>query len=272
MTKDVKQPANSNATDRVSQVAGHLAASPNTSKKRTSKSKSKSKDELPADYSDILGQIEKLKKIASTPPDINDPEVNSRGYVRQLQAGKLWVRDRVLQLLDEGSFKEVGSVSGEVTWKKLGGTKEEPVKYVPSNNVQGFGTLRGRRILFTADDFSLRAGHADGALAEKTVFMEKLAIAMRLPMIKLVDGSSGGGSVSTIKKNGWSYIPGLVSFEPAIKQLNMGIPNLGAVLGPAIGLGAARVVACHFSVMAADIGSLFNAGPKVVAGMCLTRT
>lgn len=27
-----------------------------------------------------------------------------------------------------------------------------------------------------------------------------------------------------------------------------------------------RVVSCHFSVMAADIGSLFNAGPKVVEG------
>jgi acetyl-CoA carboxylase carboxyltransferase component len=33
-----------------------------------------------------------------------------------------------------------------------------------------------------------------------------------------------------------------------------------------IGLGAARVVSCHFSVMAADVGSLFNAGPDVVKG------
>lgn len=33
-----------------------------------------------------------------------------------------------------------------------------------------------------------------------------------------------------------------------------------------VGLGAARVTACHFSVMAGDIGSLFNAGPNVVAG------
>ena len=55
-------------------------------------------------------------------------------------------------------------------------------------------------------------------------------------------------------------------FDVVTKQLNMGIPNLGAVLGPAIGLGAARVVSCHFSVMPADVGSLFNAGPKVVAG------
>jgi acetyl-CoA carboxylase carboxyltransferase component len=94
--------------------------------------------------------------------------------------------------------------------------------------------------------------------------MEKLAIALKLPIVKLVDGSSGGGSVTTIRSTGFSYIPPLPSFEQVVQQLNMGIPNLGAVLGPAIGLGAARVVACHFSVMAADIGSLFNAGPSVV--------
>jgi acetyl-CoA carboxylase carboxyltransferase component len=94
--------------------------------------------------------------------------------------------------------------------------------------------------------------------------MEKLAIALKLPIIKLVDGSSGGGSVTTIRSTGFSYVPPLPSFTQVVQQLNMGIPNLGAVLGPAIGLGAARVVACHFSVMAADIGSLFNAGPNVV--------
>lgn len=94
--------------------------------------------------------------------------------------------------------------------------------------------------------------------------MEKLAIALKLPIVKLVDGSSGGGSVTTIRSSGFSYVPPLPSFTQVVQQLNMGIPNLGAVLGPAIGLGAARVVACHFSVMAADIGSLFNAGPSVV--------
>jgi acetyl-CoA carboxylase carboxyltransferase component len=94
--------------------------------------------------------------------------------------------------------------------------------------------------------------------------MEKLAIALQLPIVKLVDGSSGGGSVTTIRTTGFSYVPPLPVFKEVVEQLNMGIPNLGAVVGPAIGLGAARVVACHFSVMAADIGSLFNAGPNVV--------
>lgn len=247
------------ASDRISQVTGHIS---NTPKKRRVP---KLKDDLPADYSDVLGTISSLQAIANT------PDLTSKGYIRQKQAGKLWVRERVLQLLDKDSFREVGSVSGTVKWQKLEpsqskGKKEEPASYIPSNNVQGFGLLRGRKVLFTADDFSIRAGHADGALAEKSIYMEKLAVALRLPIIKLVDGSSGGGSVTTIQKEGYSYIPPMPSFNHVVQQLNMGIPNLGAVLGPAIGLGAARVVSCHFSVMAADVGALFNAGPKVVAG------
>ncbi|KAF1966585.1 ClpP/crotonase [Bimuria novae-zelandiae CBS 107.79] len=245
--------SSSTAKDRLAQVSSHIAS--NTQKKRRRR---RVESDWPADYSDVLSQIATLRKIAATP----DP--NNRGYVRQKQAGKLWVRERVEQLLDPESFQEVGSVSGTVKWKQLGGVKEEPEDYVPSNNVQGFGKLRGRKIVFTADDFSIRAGHADGALMEKTIYMEKLAIALQLPIVKLVDGSSGGGSVTTIRTSGFSYIPPLPSFAQVVQQLNMGIPNLGAVVGPAIGLGAARVVACHFSVMASDVGSLFNAGPNVV--------
>ncbi len=247
-----------NAKDRLSQVSNHI--SPPTNTKVPRKRRQKSADALPADYSDILSTLSRLKKMAST-PDPTHP-----GYSRQKAAGKLWVRERVDKLLDPGTFYEVGSVSGTVEWKRLAGIKEEPISYVPSNNVQGFGALRGRKVVFTADDFSIRAGHADGALMEKTIYMEKLAIELRLPIVKLVDGSSGGGSVTSIRTAGFSYVPPLPSFKQVAQQLELGIPNLGAVLGPAIGLGAARVVACHFSVMAGDIGSLFNAGPKVVAG------
>ncbi|TKA70107.1 hypothetical protein B0A49_09561 [Cryomyces minteri] len=249
-------PSNTNAVERLAQVSSHV--SPNTSQKRRRRKSNPS--DLPADYSDIMGQLDTLRAMASK------PDMSNTGYVRQKQAGKLWVRERVEQLVDPGSFREVGSVSGTVKWRRLGGIKEEPVDFVPSNNVQGFGKLRGRRVVFTADDFSIRAGHADGALAEKTIYMEKLAIALKLPIVKLVDGSSGGGSVTTIRQQRFAYIPPMPTFTYVVQQLNMGIPNLGAVVGPAIGLGAARVVACHFSVMAADVGSLFNAGPHVVAG------
>jgi hypothetical protein len=190
--KDVTNLIADTAKDRLAQVSNHLSSkAPKRRKRRGTDA------DLPTDYSDTLSQIAVLRKMAATP----DP--NNRGYVRQKQAGKLWVRERVDQLLDPGSFQEVGSISGTVKWTQVGNAKEEPVEYVPSNNVQGFGRLRGRKIVFTADDFSIRAGHADGALMEKTIYMEKLSIALQLPIIKLVDGSSGGGSVTTIRYVRW---------------------------------------------------------------------
>ncbi|KAK4545098.1 hypothetical protein LTR36_003649 [Oleoguttula mirabilis] len=248
------------AASRAAQVSDHMIsqdkASPNTGRRR----RRSKQDEPPADYSDVLGQLKTLRTIAAT------PNTKKTGYIRQKEAGKLWVRERIEQLLDKGSFREIGSVTGKVNWHQTGPLKEEPEDYTPSNNVQGFGKLRGRKVVFTADDFSIRAGHADGALFEKTVYLEKLALKLKLPVVKLVDGSSGGGSVTTIKTQGYAYVPPLHGAHEIVKQLNAGIPNLGAAVGMAIGLGAARLVACHFSVMAADIGSLFNAGPQVVAG------
>jgi acetyl-CoA carboxylase carboxyltransferase component len=184
---------------------------------------------LPPDYADVREQIETLRTIAAT------PDILRRGYVRQKQSGKLWVRERLEQLLDPDSFEEIGSLSGTVEWEKTGPMREKPVSFVPSNNVQGMGKLRGRRVLLTADDFSIRSGHADGASAGKTIYLEKLAVALKLPVVKLVDGSSGGGSVTTIRKEGWSYLPYVPMFHHVIQQLNDGIPNVGAVLGPAVG-------------------------------------
>ena len=248
------------ANSRAEQLSDHLSPDGNPKANSGRRRRKDKKDELPADYSDLLGQMRTMRKMANT------PDLTKTGYIRQKEAGKLWVRERIDLLLDKGSFKEVGSVAGHVKWKSLGGIQEEPVEFTAYNNLQGFGKLNGRQIVFTADDFSIRAGHQDGNLMVKTLYMEKMAIALKLPMIKLVDGSSGGGSVSSIAKAEFSYVPPMQGFDTVIAQLNMGIPNLGAVLGPAIGLGAARVVCCHFSVMAADVGSLFNAGPKVVAG------
>lgn len=262
------------ASNRLNQLTSQLATQqgePQANTKRSRKGKSKSNDpaaDLPADYSDILEQLATLKTIAATP----DP--SNRGYLRQKTSGKLWARERIAALLDADSWRELGSVTGTAEWRTDAHNpqREHVESFTPSNNPQGFGSVtcprtgQRRQIYLTADDFSIRSGHADGSVALKTVHGEKLALRLKVPVVKLVDGSSGGGSVSTIKTNGWSYLPHLTVLAPVIKQLNAGIPNLGAVLGPAIGLGAARVVSTHFSVMAADVGSLFNAGPKVVEG------
>ena len=255
----------SKAASRLTQLSSHLN-SPTPTQKPQRKRKSRSKNDLPSDYSDLMSQLTTMKSISSNPS-------TSKGHTRQRASGKLLARERISLFLLPDSFREVGAVSGTTTWKlsPTNPLSEDVVDFVSSNNPQGFGLVdcvgskQGRRVYITADDFAIRAGHADGSSHLKTLYGEETALRLKLPVVKFVDGSSGGGSVTTIKTQGWSYLPPLTSFPAVMKQLNAGIPNLGAVLGPAIGLGAARVTSCHFSVMAADVGSLFNAGPDVVA-------
>lgn len=224
--KETAKNGNDQATSRLKQISSHISTGNKSQTQEPTRKQTTSR--LPADHSDVLGQISTLREIAAK------PDTERRGYVRQKQAGKLWVRERIDQLLDAGSFQEIGSVSGTVAWKQTAPMRETPASFIPSNNIQGAGLLRGRKVLLTADDFSIRSGHADGASAGKTVYVEKLAVALRMPVLKLVDGSSGGGSVTTIRKEGWSYLPYVTPLRHVVQQLNMGIPNLGAVVGPAV--------------------------------------
>jgi Ulp1 family protease len=163
---DKSKPKTSTTT---TEAANSSPSRANTHRRRTRR-KQQQQDELPADYSDILSQIKTLQSMAAT------PDLNNRGYQRQKKAGKLWVRERVEAFVDPGTFKEVGSVSGTVKWRQLSAEREEPEEFIPSNNVQGFGKLNGRNILFTADDYSIRAGHADGSLAAKTVSVFEILV------------------------------------------------------------------------------------------------
>jgi len=51
-----------------------------------------------------------LRKIQEI---IRTPNPSDSGYARQKKQGKLWVRERLELLLDNGSFQEVGSVTGK---------------------------------------------------------------------------------------------------------------------------------------------------------------
>lgn len=152
------------AKARLGQISSHLEAPSSTlGPDKLRRRKREKTAGPPADWSDTLEQLDRLRSIAGNPPTTN------KAYIRQKQAGKLWVRERIELLLDKDSFREVGSVSGTVKWGEQQGAQEEIKSFIQSNNTQGFGTIEGRKVLLTADDFTIRAGHADGANGAKTV-------------------------------------------------------------------------------------------------------
>jgi acetyl-CoA carboxylase carboxyltransferase component len=111
----------------------------------------------------------------------------------------------------------------------------------------------------------------------------------RCPSVRLLDGSSGGGSVASmvpkqaegtsaakessgaiqagrprVSGGGGSFLPGHLGSEMYARQLST-VPVVNVLLGSVVGIGAAKAVLGHFSVMAKDTAQLFVAGPPVVS-------
>jgi acetyl-CoA carboxylase carboxyltransferase component len=178
---------------------------------------------------------------------------------RQHKAGRLTVRERIASLLDPDSFHEIGALTGRAVYDESG----QLSSFTPSNFVTGTGKIDGRAVVVGGDDFTVRGGAHDAAIGDKMGHGEKLARGLHIPMVRLVDGTGGGGSVKTIEQIGRTYVPANPAWDTITAMLGE-VPVVGACLGPVAGLGAVRVVTSHFSLMVRGSSQLFVAGPPVV--------
>jgi acetyl-CoA carboxylase carboxyltransferase component len=181
---------------------------------------------------------------------------------RQHASGRRTVRERIDALFDPGTFRETGALAGVASYGGADGGELEA--FLPANMVLGQGEIDGRPAIVQGDDFTVRGGAADAAIWQKMVHAERMAHDLRLPLVRLVDGTGGGGSVKSLESMGYTYVPYVPGMELAVANLSV-VPVVAAALGPVAGLGAARVVASHFSVMTRGTSQLFVAGPPVVA-------
>lgn len=235
-----------------------------------------------AGWSPDLAQAEELRNLAHArlAPGSDDP-----GVARQRSRNKLTCRERVDLLLDDGSFREIGSLAGFSSYDEDGNV----AAFTPSNHVGGQGTIEGRSTIVCADDFTSRGGHSDGSIGSKAAYLDRLSLNLRMPSVRLLDGSSGGGSVASMVPSqqksgkstaqestgaigagkprvtgpGGSFLPPHLGSSMFAKQLDT-VPVVNMLLGSVVGLGAAKAVLGHFSVMLRDTAQLFVAGPPVV--------
>ncbi len=175
---------------------------------------------------------------------------------RHKASGRMNVRERIDALLDEGTFREVGRITGKGHYDQDGHFKSLD----PVNAIIGTGRIDQRKVVISADDFTLRAGSSESTISDKWVYAERMAEQLRLPLIRLVD--TAGGSVKLLEKNGHAKIPGYPNWP--VVSLMRSVPVVGIALGACAGLGAMKVLASHFSVMVRDQAQVFAAGPPVV--------
>ncbi len=187
---------------------------------------------------------------------------------RQHDNKRLTVRERIDQVLDPGSFHEVGSIAGKATYNEAGEVSE----FLPGNFVMGRGRIDSRPVVVGGDDFTVRGGAGDAAIGSKQVYAEQMANELQLPIVRLIDGTGGGGSVKTLEVDQRTYVPYMQGWKYVVDNL-ASVPVVGLGLGPVAGLGSARLVTSHYSVMVKENSQMFIAGPPLVAraGQTITK-
>lgn len=187
--------------------------------------------------------------------------------------GKQPLRERIDQLLDSGSFREVAPLAGH-------GERDESGKltsFTPANYVLGTGQVDGRTIAVGGEDFTIRGGSPGVGGLRKSVFAETLALRYRIPLVRLLEG--GGGSVGGPAKKGAPRPAGPDGLNSESRFLSimrvMGeVPVASAAMGPVAGMPAARLAASHFTVMVRDTSQVMIGGPALVEralGKTLTK-
>ena len=203
-------------------------------------------------------ELDELRHREALAEQMGGEEKVSRQYAR----GKMDARARLAALVDDGSFREIGKIAGKGLYDDDGNL----TGVTPAPFLFGKALINGRPVVATADDFTIRGGAADAGISRKMVQAEKMAHEMKLPIIRMIDGTGGGGSVKTLEAIGATYIPAVPGWGEVVKNLDT-VPVVALALGPTAGLGAARTVASHYSIMVRGLSQIFAAGPAVVDGL-----
>ena len=177
-----------------------------------------------------------------------------KAIAKQHERGKYTARERIAQLLDEGSFEELDMfVQHRCT--NFGQDKKH---YLGDGVVTGYGTIDGRLVYVFAQDFTVFGGSLSEAMAMKICKVMDMAMKMGAPVIGLND--SGGARI----QEGINALAGYAEiFERNILASGV-IPQISAILGPCAGGAVYSPALTDFVFVVENISKMFITGPNVI--------
>ena len=173
---------------------------------------------------------------------------------KEHQKKKRTARERVLYLLDEGSFEEIGALVTHRT-KEFGMADQ---KFYGDGVVTGYGTVNGRLIYVFAQDFTVFGGSLSETHAEKICKIMDMAVNVGAPIIGLND--SGGARI----QEGVRSLGGYADIFYRNVQASGVIPQISAIMGPCAGGAVYSPAMTDFTIMVQDTSYMFVTGPNVV--------
>lgn len=171
----------------------------------------------------------------------------------QHSKGKFTARERILMLLDEGSFEEFDMFMTHRT-EDFGLADK---KFLSDGVVTGRGTIDGRVVFVFAQDFTVFGGSLSETVAQKICKVMDQAMKAGAPVIGIND--SGGARI----QEGVRSLAGYAEiFERNILASGV-IPQISAIFGPCAGGAVYSPALTDFIIMSQKTSYMFVTGPKV---------
>ncbi|OFZ07427.1 MAG: methylmalonyl-CoA carboxyltransferase [Bacteroidetes bacterium RIFCSPHIGHO2_02_FULL_44_7] len=173
---------------------------------------------------------------------------------KQHAQGKLTARERLMLLLDEGSFQEIGQfVEHRATSFGL-----EKSKIPGDGVVTGYGTVHGRQVYVFSQDFTVLGGSLSETHAAKICRVMDMAMQNGAPLIGLND--SGGARI----QEGVVSLAGYADIFYRNTRASGVIPQISVIMGPCAGGAVYSPALTDFIVMVEETSYMFVTGPNVV--------
>src|SRR6476661_7498192 len=173
---------------------------------------------------------------------------------RQRQQGKLLARERLVELLDPGSFVELDRYVRHRE-SNFGMLDRRPYGDAV---VTGYGTIFGRRMFVFSQDFTVFGGSLSEVFAEKICKVMDLAAKFGCPVIGIND--SGGARI----QEGVVSLAGYAEIFWRNVQCSGVIPQISLVMGPCAGGAVYSPAITDFVLMVEGSSYMFITGPDVV--------
>ncbi len=168
--------------------------------------------------------------------------------------GRLTARERIMLLLDEGSFQETG-VFVRHRSHEMGMDRFRPVG---DGIITGSGRIDGRQVYVFAQDFTVFGGSMSEANARKICRLMDQALENGCPVIGLND--SGGARI----QEGVRSLAGYAEIFWRNTMASGVIPQISAVLGPCAGGAVYSPAITDFTLMVDQTSYMFVTGPNVI--------
>ncbi|EEX48453.1 MULTISPECIES: acyl-CoA carboxylase subunit beta [Jonquetella] len=168
--------------------------------------------------------------------------------------GRLTARERIAQLMDEGSFVELD----EFIEHRCTNFGMEKKKYLGDGVVTGYGTVNGRIVYVFSQDFTVLGGSLGEMHAQKICKVMDLALRNGCPIVGIND--SGGARIQEAVDalNGYGEIFYRNTLSSGV------IPQMSVILGPTAGGAVYSPALTDYIFMVDKISVMHITGPAVI--------